>query len=111
MKSQTLDEFIEEHCPPNGWQKKQAEKEKKEKDDENQDVSLLKSDDDEEDDDDEDNDGGAQRRASEELSVVLNRISKKTKSTKEYTYTLHGNYLVYFKQKDSRVFTGFIKLG
>lgn len=41
----------------------------------------------------------------------MNRISKKTKHTKEYTYALRCNYLVYFKQKDTRVFTGFIKLG
>ncbi|EAR95416.2 Serine/Threonine kinase domain protein (macronuclear) [Tetrahymena thermophila SB210] len=45
------------------------------------------------------------------LSVTLNRISKKTKVSKEYLYSLKGKFLVYYKNKNDTHFKGFIKLG
>lgn len=43
--------------------------------------------------------------------MVLNRISKKTKNSKEYCYALKGNCLVYYKNKNDKIFKGYIKLG
>lgn len=45
------------------------------------------------------------------FSLNLNRISKKTKNSKEYLYALKGNFLVYYKNKNDTHFKGYIKLG